>query len=156
MISIAKVKMPSKISTTYDYQPLEFWKHQLRLLKVTRDHNGPVRCSLCTLSLSTAPVYSALSYTWGPELPSAKILVDGKTFKVRQNLFQFLQGIRKEEGRYLGGDYLFIDQICIDQSNFEERNHQVQLMSRIDRLLCPRRLLQQPFRKASHASLTAL
>ena len=93
---------------------------------------------------------------WGPELPSAKILLNGKTFKVRQNLFQFLQGIRKEEGRYLGGDYLFIDQICIDQSNFEERNHQVQLMSRIDRLLYPRRLLQQPFQKASHASLTAL
>jgi hypothetical protein len=43
---------------------------------------------------------------------------------VRKGLFRFLQA-------YDGIDYLWIDQLCIDQSNILERNHQVGLMASI-------------------------
>lgn len=110
----------------YKHEALESWRQQIRLLKVKQDKNGPIRCTLHIFDLKTAPVYAALSYTWGPELPACNILVDGKLLSVRPNLFYFLRGIRNE-----WDGYIFIDQVCIDQCNPEERNHQVQLMSAI-------------------------
>lgn len=110
----------------YKYQPLEIWRQQVRLLKIKQDKNGPVHCTLQTFELKAAPLYAALSYTWGPESPACNILVDGKLLSIRPNLFYCLRGIRHEcDG------YIFVDQICIDQLNAQERNHQVQLMSAI-------------------------
>lgn len=57
-----------------------------------------------------------------------EILVNDTLFRVRENLYHFLllwQG--KIEGS------LWIDQICIDQANNNEKNHQVSFMSRIYR-----------------------
>jgi hypothetical protein len=63
---------------------------------------------------------------WGPSEPSCHVLSDGKKLLIRSNLHQCLLGLRHN----LGG-YLWIDQICINESNTTERNHQVQLMSQI-------------------------
>src|SRR5690242_11086058 len=107
----------------YKHQQLGSWKQQIRLLKIKQDKSGPVHCTLEIVNLKTAPLYAALSYTWGPESPVCNIIIDGKLLSIRPNLFYFLRGIRNE---WTG--YIFIDQICIDQLNAQERNHQVQLM----------------------------
>jgi hypothetical protein len=71
----------------------------------------------------------ALSYTWGPPEPAHKIYVNDEAFFIRQNLYDFLliaqQGFQETN--------IWIDQLCIDQDNVEERNHQVRLMDRIFR-----------------------
>jgi hypothetical protein len=74
--------------------------------------------------LSDAPPFTALSYTWGPVSPTFNILVNSQPISIRKGLFRFLQA-------YDGDKYLWIDQICIDQSNVLERNHQVGMMSSI-------------------------
>ncbi|KAI0166475.1 heterokaryon incompatibility protein-domain-containing protein [Xylariaceae sp. FL1272] len=75
--------------------------------------------------------YEALSWCWGNDDPeyAVKILEDDKTFKikVRRDLALALKYLRKsDEARTL-----WIDAICINQDDPEERNHQVQMMSRI-------------------------
>jgi hypothetical protein len=71
--------------------------------------------------------YQALSYTWGPET-TQKILVNGKYFEIRENLFHFLHECRSTPLAY---GYIWIDQICINQQSIDERNHQVQHMGSI-------------------------
>ncbi|ETR98561.1 heterokaryon incompatibility, partial [Trichoderma reesei RUT C-30] len=76
--------------------------------------------------------YRALSYTWGaatsPEHVRT-IRVSDQDFVVRQNLFDFLcsAAARKEEGLF------FIDAICINQLDLDERQAQVQSMALIYR-----------------------
>lgn len=71
--------------------------------------------------------YTALTSTWGDEPPSMTIIINGSGFRVRQNLWDFLN-----EYRSLGEvPALWIDALCINQSNVEERVHQVGLMSHI-------------------------
>lgn len=77
--------------------------------------------------MKLAPAYVALSYTWGPEYPQKTIEINGFEFSIRQNLFDFLTVARSK----YRGNFFWIDQICIDQGNVGERNHQVSLMSRI-------------------------
>lgn len=55
--------------------------------------------------------------------------VMGQPTRIRSNLWNFLSRLRSHGY----GDYLWCDAICIDQSNGYERNHQVQLMSKIYR-----------------------
>ncbi|KAF2686098.1 hypothetical protein K458DRAFT_267741, partial [Lentithecium fluviatile CBS 122367] len=64
----------------------------------------------------------------GQPTPRHDVLVSGKVMSVRQNLFDFLHAVKKT--KYVG-ELIWIDAICIDQSNSSERNHQVQQMGKI-------------------------
>lgn len=74
--------------------------------------------------------FTALSYVWGsPDAPKS-ILVDGKTrFWVTQNLYDALRSLRRpDEARAF-----WIDAICINQSDPDEKRLQIALMRRIYR-----------------------
>ena len=93
----------------------------------------------CNYSLETFPLedlpsthYKALSYTWG----AARILddireieIDGQSISIRLNLYHFLKtaAAKGEYGRF------FIDAVCINQLDHEERQFQVPEMARIYR-----------------------
>ncbi|KAI0886291.1 HET-domain-containing protein [Annulohypoxylon maeteangense] len=71
--------------------------------------------------------YDALSYTWGDLQKTNEIAVDGQALGITRNLYMALVKLRSPtESRCL-----WIDAICIDQGNVQERNHQVQMMKRI-------------------------
>ena len=72
-------------------------------------------------------IYSAVSYVWGNSEQIHEIILDGKPFGVAKNLYQLLTELATR--RYSG--CLWIDALCIDQSNLLERNHQVALMGTI-------------------------
>ncbi|KAF2717000.1 HET-domain-containing protein, partial [Polychaeton citri CBS 116435] len=104
----------------------------------TFDQDVPVTCRMSTIRLSSLdpedlgkPSYRCLSYVWGnPEFH--EILVNRKRIYISKNLCIFLQRMRggsaMREERH---QYLWIDAICIDQHNVEERNQQVQMMGTI-------------------------
>lgn len=124
----------------FTHQALDRSRSQIRLISVIPEAEGPVRCTirLVDLDANPTPDYRALSYTWGPPSPKHRIYVNGKPLVVRLNLYDFLLAFRKRLHRFRGGgsyeeelQWLWIDQICIDQSVVEERNHQVQMMSSI-------------------------
>lgn len=118
-----------KPSFSHSYQPLAEDKQQIRLLKLERSDSGPIRCTIDVFDLSSAPQYSAVSYRWGPRVFDHEVFVNEQSLKIGANLFHFLETFRRDKNE--GHRYLWIDQICIAQSNIRERNHQVGLMSRI-------------------------
>lgn len=75
--------------------------------------------------------YLAFSYAWGDPTPRRPILVDSKRRMVAENLWQFLQ-IEKKVMTYYDS-WLWIDALSINQSDAEERRHQVGIMATIFR-----------------------
>ena len=76
--------------------------------------------------------YVALSYTWGPPTPTREVVVDGASVQVRENLEIALRQLRRYR-KIRGGTRIFVDAICIDQENTEERSQQVAMMRLIYR-----------------------
>ena len=103
---------------------------EIRLLSISpeSDSHAPVYCSLQSVSLDQKPSYATLSYAWGHDKLYRRIIVDGANFKVSRTVHRALRHLRSlHVGR------VWIDQICIDQSNVLERNQQISLISSIYR-----------------------
>ena len=117
------------------YGPLDTSRECIRLLDILRPTtNGILQCRLKNVEFTRARSfhYTALSYTWGEEPPDEHILLNGRYFPVRPNLWNFLKSL----GQVDPGDgelfrNLWIDAICIDQSSQKEKNHQVRFMRTI-------------------------
>lgn len=79
-------------------------------------------------STKTENTFVALSYVWGKGLKLYIVTVsDQKTIRITASLYFALKRIRKEKYP----TWVWEDAICIDQSNEEERGHQVRLMKSI-------------------------
>jgi hypothetical protein len=134
--------MPPTITDSgfYKHEALEQDYDQIRLIRLHRDyHPTPpttyetssskgLHCRIVTFPLGMTPPYIALSYTWGAIFPTRTIRVNCKNFVIRENLFTFLNIFCEDEQNEY---WLWIDQLCIDQSSTKERNHQVRLMAQI-------------------------
>ncbi|KAK5654307.1 hypothetical protein OQA88_7485 [Cercophora sp. LCS_1] len=106
----------------------------VRLLLVARGKTGdPVHATLVARRLWDRPQFKAVSYTWATEIGdtvrSSQIFLGSHWFAlpVTVNCHEALECFRKEDEDVL----LWIDAICIDQSNDSERNHQVGMMDSI-------------------------
>jgi hypothetical protein len=73
------------------------------------------------------PVYTALSYVWGDPKDQRPISLDRRSSSITANLFDALQHIRDETEAIT----LWIDAICINQTNYEELGEQVRMMGSI-------------------------
>jgi hypothetical protein len=71
--------------------------------------------------------YTALSYCWGNDLPDISISINGFAFKITKNLHQALLSLRQRH-RY---KQIWIDAICINQSDLEEKNMHIREMGMI-------------------------
>ncbi|PMD45987.1 HET-domain-containing protein, partial [Hyaloscypha variabilis F] len=115
----------------YKYHPIDLDRPGVRLLQLSRGKRGDdIHCDLFDGWISQVEQgipYEALSYTWETTEKSAQITVNGCTMQVTSNLYSALQHLRLEAVDRV----LWVDAICINQENMEERRHQVQLMSQI-------------------------
>jgi len=84
-------------------------------------------CTIHEFELEAAPEYEALSYVWGETENPVQIICNGCILSVTPNLAAALVGIRHKTKVKT----LWIDAICINQSNVLERNQQVGIMYRI-------------------------
>lgn len=129
--------MAESASQTPIHPPLPKGADALRLLilqpKVKKPKGGPknengdrdeVCAELVCKTFASKPVYECLSYTWGDQAADKRITINGQQFKVRKNLFNALRRLRQEKPRTL-----WVDAICINQADVEERNAQVSLMA---------------------------
>ncbi|KAI0491039.1 heterokaryon incompatibility protein-domain-containing protein [Xylaria cf. heliscus] len=130
--------------------------------EVEEDKYSLIRCSMSIVDLEDSPKYDALSYTWGDPIgmcstsqktvpqsqwymPTFEIECDGQLISISANLYTALIAIRRmiskqdnpvpeqEMQSRLHTGSLWIDAICINQADLDERSQQVGLMSRIYR-----------------------
>jgi hypothetical protein len=109
-----------------EYPVLSSPAGNIRLLQIhpSRDMWG-IEATLESRSFLERPQYKALSYTWGDPQKVKPITVNGKKMNVTENLWNALFYLRDSHRPQT----LWVDAICIDQSNIEEKNVQIPLMS---------------------------
>ena len=119
----------------YCYSPLAPDANSIRLLRLLPQADGgaesKIQCEIFEYPLQdsakSSHLYDALSYTWGGgELPCS-ITIGGQILNVTANLYLALLHLRDQSLERI----LWIDAICIDQNNLEERSQQVQVMALI-------------------------
>lgn len=125
----ARFKSPSRsaIVQCYEHLPLDHQAPSIRLVRVLPllSPDGLIQCAIQHASIEST--YVCLSYVWGSTAEGTFITLNGNHFWVRKNLWEFLRCARLKRR----DECLWIDAICIDQSNNSERAHQVQQMGRI-------------------------
>jgi len=114
----------------FPYERLDTSKLEIRVITLhpgsQTDH---IRCSLTHIATNkgSKPIYKALSYTWGsPESPKT-IILNGVRVQVRENLWQALYHLRSDDQELT----IWIDALCINQNDLQERSSQVSRMSAI-------------------------
>ena len=122
---------------TYDIQP--FYEYDSRADPQTSfrfldlgplEADGVIRGITSQREVDTAANYVAISCAWGAPGANISIEVDNMYFKIRKNLHNCLLEYCR---RLQSAGKIFVDAICIDQSNYDERNTQVRLMGRVFR-----------------------
>jgi hypothetical protein len=73
--------------------------------------------------------YAALSYCWGDITSTATILVNNVETQVTRSLMEALQNLQEAVG-FTGDFRLWVDALCINQNDTDERSHQVASMAR--------------------------
>ncbi|KAF2816349.1 HET-domain-containing protein [Mytilinidion resinicola] len=116
--------------TGYSGSTIDYTAQQFRLLRLLPgDWTDPITCEAETASFTENPTYYTLSYVWGDVKDTISITLNGSQCLVTRNLWYALRRIRAhgivEESR------IWIDAICIDQSNSSEKTHQVGMMAQI-------------------------
>lgn len=87
----------------------------------------PIVCQLEHIQLIPDSDYEAVSYVWGDATVTKPITLDGRVYPVTTNLYTGLQFLRfKESPRRL-----WIDSLCINQTDKAERTREIQRMRSI-------------------------
>jgi hypothetical protein len=136
----------------YQYRPLAAGKSEVRILKLIGGckDSDPIECSLIHVDLDRkgkathgdahyVPLaeFGAVSYTWGDPALSESILMEGHRFPVTKNLKAALLRLRATPRPAINAphkteqprvSYWWIDAVCVNQVDIDERNSQVLLM----------------------------
>lgn len=121
------------MANDYKYAPLPAGEH-IRILTVhpSPSYEDPVQCDLQILRLNAPGDYAALSYSWAKDTTgdaslSHSIDVSAKQMKVTQNLFECLKRLRRQASKFR----LWVDAVCINQMDVQEKTEQVDRMSKV-------------------------
>lgn len=134
------------IANRFAYEKLQ--EDSFRLLNLGNSTDGKLVVTLNTVSLKDAPAYHTLSYSWsvGPRRPDVELAIDGYSLIVTATLSDALHRLcdvpeegfdwectTSEDGFNWDPKHgwIWIDQICINQEDMDEREAQVSLMGAI-------------------------
>ena len=118
------------------YEGLDLAHGQIRLLTLhpplnrsqqSTDDNEPLYCDLKTHTRGSCPPYTALSYAWQHQGSNLPVIINKTRYEISETVVQALKQLRQ----YRSKVYVWVDQICINQNEDEEKSHQVQQMRQI-------------------------
>lgn len=114
------------MSSPYQYEELDGREGEIRILKLLPGRPGdPISGILKRFSRCAKPRYDALSYIWGDVNPPQTLIVNRNfTLQITPNLAQALSDVRHP----FKARMLWVDAVCINQSDLEEKSKQVQAM----------------------------
>ncbi|KAL1877942.1 hypothetical protein Daus18300_002296 [Diaporthe australafricana] len=112
------------------YKPLDSKVDCTRFVEIESavDDEANISCKHVHIPFGKRPKFVALSYVWGEGTARETILLNGAEFAVSKNLLSALRHLRRK----VCNDRLFwIDAICINQQDPEEKTRQVRIMGHI-------------------------
>lgn len=118
------------MDSIYQYTPLPSEGAHIRLILLQPGSSREdINFHLITVSFTALPEFEALSYTWGSsDQPLARSAVDGKyTIHITSSLALALRHLREKERERT----LWVDAICINQTDNAEKAIQVNFMGEI-------------------------
>ena len=112
----------------YRYSALDS-AQKIRLLRLRKATPfSRMTCTLTVTPLNSAPSFEAVSYTWAGQVADHYItLEDGCWLTVTENAFNIIH----ERASFLKPRYVWLDAICINQSDPNEKQSQVEMMGQI-------------------------
>jgi hypothetical protein len=119
------------------YPPLDKKRSEIRLVEILSiDGDEKVQCRLSISSLEDNPTFTALSYVWGDPKVTEDIMLNDELFPGTTNLGAALKYVKAHwcssfPDRSPGHFRLWVDAICINQKDQNERSSQVDLMREI-------------------------
>jgi hypothetical protein len=119
----------AQTNQVYIYTPLQHLD-SIRLLELLPGVKGsPLSCNIAEVRRGNSPKYEALSYAWGEAefLHTIEEVTSSTRLSITVNLHTALQAIRHEHASRV----LWVDAICINQLDMNEKNHQVAFMGKI-------------------------
>ncbi|KAF2725939.1 HET-domain-containing protein [Polychaeton citri CBS 116435] len=128
--------MSRDLDREFHHQRLAEADSEFRLLRIQLSasaksslHSFEPCCELTTWRLNERPKYAAASYTWGASKDTALIRLNGRPFLVGITCYDLL----KQAVQHGITGYLWVDAICINQDDDEEKSDQVAMMGDIYR-----------------------
>jgi Heterokaryon incompatibility protein (HET) len=122
--------MPLTAETSFTYNPLNP-RSGIRFIVLHPGHfSSPIEVNVLHMPLPHNLPFEALSYTWGDHSTLRKIAVRGRKrcfLHITENLESALQHLRYPDKKRL----LWIDALCINQGDRDERSSQVMRMGEI-------------------------
>ena len=117
---------------SFTYPELNHARNSIRLLRILYKA-GPssslISCKIYNVPLIRRPPYIAVSYVWGTEIATKEVSLNGASFFVRENVWRLLEEIRTHDT--LKYRLFWVDAICINQADINERNDQVRIMREV-------------------------
>lgn len=120
------------MASFYDYRVLQSTVQEIRVLCIDPDRNvsdhTPLRCELKHISVQDVPIehFLAVSYCWGTSKKRAPIVIDGQNVTIPQTAAVAIRNLSK-----VSSYPLWIDAVCIDQNNLQEKSQQVAMMKEV-------------------------
>lgn len=105
--------------------------NSIRLLALLPGEGPTLKATIFCVGLSSSPIYEALSYVWGEMEAEASyfIEVEGTNMEITPNLYHALQALRMKENSRV----LWVDSLCINQSDTKDKEIQISMMLEIYR-----------------------
>lgn len=125
------VAVPDIVRSSTLYEPLDSKFDCTRFVEIecSRDDEAQISCKHVHIPFSQRPKFVALSYMWGESKVQKKILLNGAEFAVTENLLSALRHLRRKNT--FGEKLFWIDAICINQDDTNEKSRQVRIMNHI-------------------------
>ena len=111
------------------YKPLKSDEFRLRSIEPGTRWSH-IHATVTTTTFADAPNYSAVSYPWGTESYNSEFFLNGYQVLIRHNLWLFLQYVR-DSNTGTEAKTLWVDALCIRQSDAEEKMSQVCQLGKI-------------------------
>ncbi|RSM08126.1 hypothetical protein CEP52_004837 [Fusarium oligoseptatum] len=113
----------------YDYLPLPHGSQFIRVLDIPEncsETDAGLTGSLRIVDLKDSPRFTALSYVWG-KASGKSINCNGCDIKITDSCFEALSSLRA----VLGSFTIWVDAVCINQRDNDEKSAQIPLMEEI-------------------------
>ncbi|KAG8159788.1 hypothetical protein KVR01_010425 [Diaporthe batatas] len=125
-------ELQQRLTTKYQYPPLADDSDHIRILDLfPGERDDPIRARLEPSSLSNRPSYEAISYAWGSKTDTDAVLICEGGLEYSVEIPKSLHGALQQLRHHCDHRSIWADAVCMNQTDDEEKNHQVRLMRKI-------------------------